>query len=506
MSASGARPTIPVDPALDDLTGAPEVAVPVRIRRLGERTLVADDAGNWALLDDDALRGYLGGTLSPDDAAYETLRERDLIAGSLDERRLIDAVARRTAFLHRGPAHHVIVPTLRGDVAEDGEPVPLDSDAFDMTEETADRVVDTIFLSPNPQITIDLHGVEPAAAWERLIHILDYIDRKNRLSRKSITVRLSTSLRALGDDLVDELLGRQVLLRPWLLGPADLHDAEATRLGAASHADTVAFIARVHAHYEAEGLGPDEARVRPRLAITERAAGRGGEIAEAYLAAGCTELELPPPGASLSDAGVDAVLWLDVWRGIFDRLLQAGAEGARERTAATLLRRILPGDGGARHDDPGEAFTSPSGEGIRSFVYGVDGSVYTADAGRQLHQRDPDEDLFCAGNVNLNGYNQLLAHDAVRASVVASTLEGQPEATTCAYLPFVGASPAANYLQCGSLAGRLRESAYFQAQCGVCDTIFDTIAGARPDPRVIAALRGWAERPPLGHFIRGPQA
>jgi sulfatase maturation enzyme AslB (radical SAM superfamily) len=54
----------------------------------------------------------------------------------------------------------------------------MDQKELDMSKETAKKVVDTIFYTSNPSITIEFQGGEPLVNWDVIKFIVEYAEKK----------------------------------------------------------------------------------------------------------------------------------------------------------------------------------------------------------------------------------------------------------------------------------------------------------------------------------------
>jgi sulfatase maturation enzyme AslB (radical SAM superfamily) len=74
------------------------------------------------------------------------------------EKDMVLYYAKKNSFLQYGPSLHIIVTTLRCNHKCQychAAVAPMTAENMDMTEETAKKVVDTIFYTSNPNLTIE---------------------------------------------------------------------------------------------------------------------------------------------------------------------------------------------------------------------------------------------------------------------------------------------------------------------------------------------------------------
>lgn len=144
----------------------PGAAAPHQYRLLGEKVLITDEHGRWALLTPAEHSRLLAG-LKPSDPLWPILQERGFLAGAFD----FDAAARRqferSLLSWKGPASHVLL---------------LDG----MTLETARGVVEFVFRCPGPQLTLELVFSDAAAVWPVVWFVVQYARRKGEWSRRPV--------------------------------------------------------------------------------------------------------------------------------------------------------------------------------------------------------------------------------------------------------------------------------------------------------------------------------
>lgn len=434
----------------------PTVAAPLRYRVLDGRYLVTGAMGEWIVLTADEFRRLVEGDVTAGDGLFERLAERHLLVGAQDHvEASVRRARRRWAFLREGPSLHVM--SLTG--PEDGQV---------MARDLADRAVDTAFMTTASALTLELVATDSAPPLELARRVASYALGKNTLARKDLTLALTATPSALDDDDLAWIVDQGVQLRA-LVEPAALTnggDPSAARLrelhqrladaGASRRAEAVVVAA------------PEALTVAPSWV-------------DAVAELGCERLTLAPveafpwPGLSEPPYPIDA--WLAFYEATLDRLLALAAEGGalRETLAAALLARILRGDEPGHRD-----VRNPGTDALGQLAYGWDGVVYTSDDGRRLG--DLGDPMFALGRVDTSGYHDLMAHPTVRAALLATALDGQPDCTSCAYNPYCGQRPVRNYAQQGSLQGRMRDSETCRKHKRIQDMLFTRLGDATLRP------------------------
>ncbi len=446
-----------------------DVVGDVRWRAVSDdRFVVVSELGDWTFLSAAELEAFLGGTVARDSELWGTLSRHHLLKGELDPGEAARRYHTRLSFLDHGPQRHVLVVTERdrGEGPDDGE---------DMAAETAERALDCAFMSTAPSLDIHFVGGEPLEASGRLRHAVEYANDKNRLARKDVTFWLETDLVGLDDETRAWIASRGirivVLASDALLAG---EDEEVARSILALHGSwrDAGHEGRIHLRVQVQPH-----HLASMEAIADRAVELGAEVLD-------LELGRSYPGLELG-CGYDVAAYIDGYSRALDRLLERAAAGAttRERTAATLLARILGGSPGRDVH-----WRSPSVDGLGELAYHVDGRVFTSEEGRRIG--DEGDDLFELGELRFLGYHDMITSETLRAIVLASVLDGLPGWTSSAYKPFAGHDAARAYGETGSLQGRAGESPSSRALVGILDHLFVRLATGPPACR--ESFEAWA--------------
>ena len=452
------------------------VAGPFRYGRVGADYLITNDFGDWLVLAAAQFRSFVEGDLDGDDALKSRLRDNRFLHGEIGLADAAERLRQRYWFLDHGPSHHVLAVTERQAEGDEGG---------EMSLETADRAVDCAFMSTSPSLEFVLVGGEPLLAWPVVQRVIEYSQSKNRLSRKRLTTRVESSLEGLDDDKLAWLVAREALVTVTLTA-SDMDDAASPSRAA---------IARLHAAWAEAGRDPETYHVSLRVELTAALLPRAAELADLAAELGCRTLELtaaPDLRFVLGDEGTEGSTvgvraWVDAFAATLDRCVeheQAGAPVALA-PAQTFLRKIL---GGRDPNDP--AIRAPASDGIGQLAYSSDGRVFASDAGRRLAD-DAEEDLFQLGELRYHGYHDMITSPTVRALVLASIPDGQPGCSSCAFKPFCGLSPAANYAEQGSIHGRVRDSSTCQRHEGIQTLLFERLE--QGDDGVRSVFDRWSE-------------
>lgn len=476
--------------------------VPFRMREVDGHVLLTNPWGDWVFVTREELAALSRGELEAGGALHARLVERNFVRDKVDVQQQVERTVRKKSFLQSGPNLHIVIPTLRCNqtcVYCHASRADMSSTETDMTLETAEKVVEFIFQSTSPRLTIEFQGGEPLANFPIVQRVIELAQRANR--DKTLEFTLVTNLSLMDDAKLEYLVGNKVQLCTSLDGPAALHDKQRKLAGASAHGQAVTWIRRINAEYEKLGLDPVLYHVEALLTTTREALAQPREIVDAYVELGCRAIFLRPVdpfGFARQTAATieyDRGAWLDFYRTAVEHILELNQGGTQvlERYAAIFLTKIL-GDEDPNYLD----LRSPCGAGIGQLAYNYDGRIFTCDEGRMVHQMG--DSFFELGKVGEARYRQVMLSDTVRALAVASNLDAQPDCVNCTYHPYCGVCPVHNYATQGSIFGRMRESSLCAVYKGIQDFLFTLLR--RNDAATVQVLRRWTTVRDRAHFIQ----
>lgn len=479
--------------------------VPIRMREVGGQVLLTNPWGDWIFVSPAELELLSKGALDASSELYARLAERSFIREKADVAKLADRVARKKRFTDAGPNLHIVIPTLRCNqtcVYCHASRADMSSTSTDMTPDTADKVVDFIFESTSPRLTIEFQGGEPLANFPLVEHIINRAKEKNESVKKTLEFTMVSNLSLLDEAKLDFLVQNRVQICTSLDGPAALHDKQRILPGGSAHQLTVKWIKRVNEKYQEMGLDPVLYHVEALLTTTREGLKVPKEIVDAYVDLGCRAIFLRPvdpfgfAAQTAKTIEYERKAFLDFYRTAVDHILDLNRQGVQvlERFASIFLTKIL-GD-----DDPNYLdIRSPCGAGIGQLAYNYDGQIFTCDEGRMVHQMG--DSFFSLGMIGNARYREVMLSDTIRALAVASNLDAQPDCVNCVYNPYCGVCPVHNYATQGSIFGRMRESSLCAVHKGIQDHLFDLLR--RNDPSTVEILRRWTTIRERTHFIQG---
>ena len=479
-----------------------------RHRRVKDRMVVTNLEGNFVILTDPEFKAFIEGTVARESELYARASRRKLRPRA--EYSVSNAVERlkaRKRHLHYGPNLHIMVVTLRCNetcVYCHASRANMDAVHTDMTPDIAEKTVDLIFKTTNPNVTIEFQGGEPLVNFAVVKHIIEYAVERNKTAGKQLEFTMVSNLSLMDEDKLAYLLKHKVQICTSIDGPEHLHDKQRKLPGLSAHKAATYWIGRINKAYEELGLDTTLYHVEALLTTTRETLSRWKEVVDTYVALGCRALFLRPvdPFGFADKTGhrveYPRAEYMEFYRNAVNYpMLEINKQGTQilERYAAIFLTKILSGE------DPNFLdIRNPVGAGTGQLAYNYDGKVFTCDEGRMLHEMG--DSTFLLGDVRTSKYRDLVGSETVRAVLIASNLDAQPDCVNCAYNPYCGVVPAHNHKSQGSIFGRMRESTLCAVHKGIQDYLFEKLAEADPD--TLSTLRRWTTVRDRDHFLQVP--
>jgi len=447
-----------------------------RFKRLNGHYLLTNDLGNHCLLDPIAFKDFLKGDIEGTrPSKNEELLNAGFIRNRLDLNGLSSRYSEKYAFLNQGPSLHIVVTTLRCDhsclYCQAGSK-SLAAKGFDMDISVARKVVDTIFESTSPVITIEFQGGEPLVNFETVKYIIEYALSKNKKAGKKLSFSLVSNLTFMTKERLKFFMENNVIICSSLDGPASLHDKNRICAKNNSYKNTVkwlkAIINEISRNKKYKG------KTNALVTITKSSLKFPREIVDEYVRLGLEGVHLRP----INPFGVGKSKWRKIgfsgkeffnfYKKALDHIITLNLKGKDfyERTAKIFLTKILT-DKDLNFLD----LRSPCGAGIGQLAYNFNGDVYTCDEARMLSAAG--DESFRLGNVFEDGYAGLINNDIVKTTCVASCLDGLPACSKCVYKPYCGVCPIYNYVVEGNIFSSMLHNERCKTNMLILDYLFE---------------------------------
>ncbi len=466
--------------------------LPLRFRRLPwdtTRVFVSSLAGDWLIVPHADFVRVVEGNISPDDpllTEWESrhLMVRDPACSTLAP--LLSQYRARKAAVARGPALHIIVVSLRChhtcaycQVSRQ----PTGASHFDISEHTANHVVERIFEGPSPTLTVEFQGGEPLLHFDRVQALITAIAARNRVENRQVRFVIASTLHDLSEAHLAFLRDHDVQLSTSLDGPEWLHNANRPRPERDSYRRTIAGMELARRE-----LGDDH--VSALTTLTRRSLDAPTEIIDEYRRLGLHSIFLRPlspygfarkTAPRLGDTITD---FLAFYRVALEHILQVNREGYAmdEAYASLLLSQLLTPFAHGYVD-----LRSPTGAGAGTLTYDYDGRVYPSDEARMLAAMG--DTSFALGRIE-ESYATWFQSEAIARVLDGGVAESIPQCADCTYVPLCGADPIDHYARQGDTIGHRPTSDFCKKQMGLFDLLLERWENGTSWDRAI--FEGWA--------------
>lgn len=466
--------------------------LPFKFDRLNSSEYVLTNlAGEFTVIEMEALDKVVNYKLTPEDALYSDLRSRQFIYEPTDKapiQLLALKVRTKLSRLADFTNLHIFVVTLRCDhscpycqVSRQSE----DKAAFDMTKDMADKGLDFVFRSPSPALKIEFQGGEPLLNFELVKYIVLEAEKRNESKSRDLAFVIATTLSLLTDEVLEFCKTHRIFLSSSLDGVEELHNTNRPRTGKNSHQKFVEGLDRARL-----ALGYDS--VSALMTTTEQSLPQVKSIIDEYLRLGFNGIflrPLSPYGFAIKTKKYRAYntdRWLEFYKEGLAYIIELNKNGVRftEQYTTLILTKMLTSN------DPGFVdLMNPAGAGIAAIVINYDGGVYASDESRMLAEMG--DQSFRLGHIEHNTYEEIMLSDNLLDALEDTFTLSVPMCSDCAFEPYCGAEPVYHHAVYGDTIGRKPESEFCKRNMAIFKHL---IALMRSDASTKQLFLGWANR------------
>lgn len=463
---------------------------PFYFRKQKDNYLITNEFWNYSHLTYDEFHDFCNGTIS-----WEKLEELDqklFIKNSTYEDRAVLAYNRKNSFLAYGPTLHMIVTTLRcphkcrychAAVA------PMSAKNLDMTEDTARKVVDTIFYTSSPNLTIEFQWGESLANWEIVQFIVTYALIKASALQKNLTFALVTNLTLMDEDKLTWLLDHGVDICTSLDGDKKTHNWQ-RQWDEGDTFETVKFwikriteenVKRWRLNYKIWALAT---WTKPGLKNYKN-------IIDTYVDLGLSIIWLRWLNPYWFAAAAKETLaysleeYFEFYKNAMDYILEKNKQGIylREMLSVVFLTKIFRNTDSYFMD-----VRSPGWMAIGGIAYNYDGKVYASDESRMLGRMGIEDFLLTPMlDTGEETYKAMANSEVTKMCVQLSTLDGLPGYIDHVYKPYIGTSLEYAFTQHGNLFSNFSKDDKTRMQISMLDYLFEKLE----DPENEKIFRSW---------------
>ncbi len=419
-----------------------------RFKKFGDDYLITNDIAKYSFLTKWEFNDFIAWKLESWEK-YDELLEKKFIKNNEYEWDMALAFARKNQFLAYWPSLHIIVTTLRCNHKCQychARVAPMTAKDMDMTEDTAKKVVDTIFYTSNPSLTIEFQGWESLVNWDIVKYITEYAEVKAQHLAKNVTFAIVTNLTLMDEEKLAYLMEHNIHISTSLDWDEETHNFNRTFKDGNSFEKVTYWIKRINEEYEKRGL---QNKVWALLTVTKKALPKYKEIIDTYINLGLEWIFLRPlnpywfAAADLENLGYSSEEFVDFYKKSMDYILELNKKwiNFREMLSGIYLSKILTDNDPNFLDE-----RSPCGACIGQVAYNYDGKIYSCDEWRMLARMwDYNFQMWEVWENPGATYTNMINSETTKTMVQASTLDWLPGYNDSVYKTYIWVCPIHSY-------------------------------------------------------------
>ena len=409
-------------------------------------TLVTTEHGAWVVLDNKEYQLLKDGKLNEDLNLFTALEDKGIIVTDKNVDKIAQMYRDRFHYLFNGISLHIVVPTLRCNqkcIYCHANSMPSKAKGYDMDKKTAKAVVDFIFQTPSPFVTIEFQGGEPLLNFDVLQYIIEYAKQKNgskssdasgwHVGKKTIDFTVATNFTTMNYEKLEFLIENNIRLSTSLDGPKRLHDKNRPFSGGSSYKLVTKWIDVIKNEFEY----PLFDSALPT--ISKHSLPYAKQIVDEYVKWGFKHMRM----RQLNIAGIAASEWdkvgytaeefVEFWKKYLDYVLRLNEKKwFVDDDTVFMLRRIL-----TLKPPLNACLGAPCGACTIQAAYNQWGDVFTCDEARSC-------EVFKLGNVKQNTYRQVFTSKEA-LNFVGLTSMVSSACDNCVWHPFCSPCLVSSY-------------------------------------------------------------
>lgn len=420
-----------------------------RFKKFDETTyLITNDIGKYSYLTKDEFSLFISWKITSWEK-FNELFEKNFIKWNDYEMDMALAFAKKNKFLAYGPNLHIIVTTLRCNHKCQychAAVAPMSAKDMDMTEETAKKVVDTIFFTSNPTITIEFQWWESLVNWDIVKYIVEYAESRAIYLKKNLTFALVTNLTLMDEEKLDYLIHHNIHISTSLDGDEETHNFNRTFKEGNSFEKVTYWIKKINEEYKKRWI---RTKVWALLTVTKKTLNRYKEVIDTYVSLWLDGIFLRPlnpywfAAVELEKLGYEPLEFIEFYKKSLEYILELNKKWIifKEALSWIFLSKILT------EKDPNFLDErSPCWACIWQVAYNYDGKIYSCDEWRMLGRMWDDNFLMTEiTDVWSETYKNMIESETTKIMVQASTLDWLPWYNDSVYKPYIWVCPIHSY-------------------------------------------------------------
>src|SRR5690606_2202553 len=206
--------------------------LPFRFKRFNENEyFLSNDVGEFEFLENKDFKNFVSEKLDTDCDVFQNLKSKQFLTDAKNLESVTNMLATKfrtkKSILNDFTSLHMVVPTLRCNsdcIYCQVSKKDLTDKGFDMSKQTAKKIVKTIFESPSPVIKIEFQGGEPLTDFEMVQYIMEEAEWQNLFKKKHLEFVICTNLSLITPEMLKYLKKHKCYISTSLDGAKDLHN------------------------------------------------------------------------------------------------------------------------------------------------------------------------------------------------------------------------------------------------------------------------------------------
>lgn len=450
-----------------------------RFKRFDEDSyLITNDIWKYSFLTKEEFNLFISWKLKSWDKYGELLKNKFIIDENY-EKDMALAYNKKNDFLNFGPSLHIIVTTLRCNHKCQychAAVAPMSAKNMDMTKKTAKKVVDTIFFTSSPGLTIEFQWWESLVNWDIVKFITEYAEIKATHLGKHLTFSLVSNLTLMDEEKLDYIIKHNIGVSTSLDWDEETHNFNRTFKDWNSFEGVTYWIKRINEEYKKRNI---QNRVWALLTVTKKTLPRHKEIIDAYVDLWLQSIFLRPLNPYWFAAAELEKLWyeprefIDFYKKSMDYIIELNKKWVEisESLSTIYLSKIL------KDTDPNYLDErSPCWACIWQVWYNYDWKIYSCDEWRMLWRMWDENFLMTEMKETWEEtYKAMIESDTTKVMVQASTLDWLPWYNETVYKPYIWVCPIHSYKTTWNIIPNFAKDHKKEIDFAVLDYLFDKL-------------------------------
>ncbi len=425
---------------------------------------------------------------------YDSLLIKGFIKTLDYQEKMSGSVALKNHFVWVWATLHMIITTLRCNHKCKychAAVAPMSAKEFDMTEETAKKVVDTIFFTNSPSLTIEFQWGESLVNYSVLQFIVWYAKERAIHLKKDVSYVMVSNLTLMTEEKLKWLLDEGVDICTSLDGDEITHNNNRSGFKEWNSFEKVTYwMKRVDEEKQKRSMW----RIGALLTVTKETLPKYKEIINQYVKLWLDWIFLRwlnPYGfaaAQMETLAYEEEDWIQFFQKSLDYIIELNKKWTyfQESLTSIYLKKIFD------HVDP--AFMdirSPSGIAVGWVAYNYDGKIYASDESRMLGRMW--DDTFLMSEWKWDGkenYTEISNSDVTKIAIQSSTLDWLPWYNEHVYKPYIWVDIIHNHKMAWNVYNPFKKDDKMQMQVAILDYIFEKLQ----DPEDEKILMSWIKK------------